>query len=162
MNREIKFRGKSVKSGEWVYGCYCRIGGGIVCILPFDTGIVIDSRGQYVKRMDFIEVLPETVSQQVGLKDKNGVEMEIYNGSEIYFSQSKTQHFKGYVKWSDKELCHLVHCYWEKQDVALHFCDGYEMKYTYDNSCVKRLDSECFDIVVIGTIHEGEINNDAP
>ena len=102
-------------------------------------------------------------------KDKNGV--EIYNGSEIYFSQSKTQHFKGYVKWSDKELCYLVHCYWEKQDEVPHFCDGqdevphffdgYEMKYTYETSCVKRLDSECFDIVVIGNIHEGEINNDA-
>ena len=104
------------------------------------------------------KVIPKTVSQQVGRKDKNGV--EIYNGSEIYFSQSKTQHFKGYVKWSDKELCYLVHCYWEKQDVVLHFCDGYEMKYIYDNSCVKRLDSECFDIVVIGTIHDNpEIEN---
>ena len=112
-------------------------------------------------------LIPKTVSQQVGRKDSKRTEefpegQEIYNGSEIYFSQSKTQHFKGYVKWSDKELCYLVHCYWEKQDVFLRFCDGYEMKYTYDNSCVKRLDSECFDIVVIGNIHEGEINNDAP
>jgi uncharacterized phage protein (TIGR01671 family) len=56
--REIKFRGKSVDNGEWVYGCYCRFFG--------------------KQLVDHIEIDINTVGQFIGLEDKYG--KEIYEG----------------------------------------------------------------------------------
>lgn len=67
MKREILFRGKRVDSGEWVYGF-----------------LIINKNGDcFIKNTDYnvnngriniipYEVIPETVGQYTGLKDKNG------------------------------------------------------------------------------------------
>lgn len=75
MNREIKFRGKRVDNGEWVYGnliqnkdaCfiaekmqYSHLDYCWDCGKPFD---------------DCYKVIPETIGQYTGLKDKNGTEI---------------------------------------------------------------------------------------
>ena len=68
MTNKYKFRGKSLKTGEWVYGSLLQIND-YAYIYPYKTADLddIDFGGGFVK------VSKESVGQ--GLKDKNGVEV---------------------------------------------------------------------------------------
>ena len=110
------------KDGKWVYGWYVNNPHG-------NTHIIIEPIDYAVE--DRHDVIPETVGQQIGLPDKNGVE--------IYESDKITNGDKN-IKFSTKYVVEWIDCGFRARQIGTKSSIGLE--YWKDS------------IEVIGNIHQ--------
>ena len=100
--REILFRGKRIDSGEWVYGCYLKHDLTKVCFSSDDpkTKHMIVKDGAcdwgFEPEMRAYDVIPESVSEYTGIKDKNS--RRIFEG-DIFLHDNKDLYE---VAWCDE------------------------------------------------------------
>lgn len=133
MEREIKFRGKGVDNGEWVYGYY-------YYNWRTKQHIIHCSKSEGVLVDKTFEVIPESVGQFTGLLDKN--EKEIYDGDIVHYTQHEgylLESFVGEIIWSIEDACW---CY-EYGGYYYHFCDSDEVQQDLLNH-----------MEIIGSIHD--------
>ena len=141
MNERFLSRGKRKDNGECVTGYYVfqrkRSGvfGQKISELDFDRHLIIDLRG------NSHEVIPETVGQYTGLKDKNG--KPIFTGDilESRASENKEDWKKWVVTFSDGSFC-------------FNRKNPKKRKHKYEENLLCVDEIELYGLTVIGNIHD--------
>lgn len=137
--REIKFRGKRISDGEWVYG--------YLFLDKFGREFIITPTDQRHYPANFKEVIPETVGQYIGRKDDDG--NEIYEGDIVKVNRENALgefgHFIGVVTYRAGSISYMI------RDCIVKHPNGDKERWDY--SYIAPSD----EILVIGNIHENNI-----
>lgn len=133
--RVIKFRGKSIDEGKWVYGDLLQfyLNGEPVktnfYILPFE----VEKIDEHTYENQPVSICYDTIGQFTGMYDKNG--NEIYDGDIVKITGSNEAK---HVTYSDKEAA-----------FGIQYPDGGFFAFTFDISGISEY---CYE--VIGNIHD--------
>lgn len=125
MNRKIEFRGKKASNNDWVYGDLVRdileVNGGRIVL----TYIQYTDGGKRIKE----SVLPETVSQYIGKRDKK--ENKIYEGDILGYKETGAENSQIYkVCWDEDKLAFVAV---DMDDESHHLMNNWEAgKYRWE------------------------------
>jgi uncharacterized phage protein (TIGR01671 family) len=139
MTRQIKFRGKRIDNGKWLYGNYIQVGDHEY-IYPFED---LEPDGHHLVQISDKPhlVIPETVGQFTGLTDRNG--KEVYEDDILEFT---------FFYYGEKEIEVCKKGIIDFEDSSFVFSVSKEEVYYFSNLY---FDSES-DIEVIGNIHDNK------
>lgn len=140
-NREHLFRGKRKDNGEWVEGHLLRYESGRARIIPSHTDIFCYENDENIIQTIAFEVIPETVGEWTGLRDKN--DRRIFEGD---IAESRAS--ENTEDWKRWKVGYIDGSFVFTQDRI------YRKKRKYEENLLCVDEIKLYGLVVIGNVHD--------